>query len=242
MLSDSLHSFGLTSKEIIIYLTVLRLGSATASNIAKIAQTNRPYCYEVLESLKAHGLVTHITKNNIKQYQAVDPKYIEQLMKEKEEHVLKALPELSALFRSIEHLPQAEIYEGIEGIKNILDDIVKTGSPVSIYSSVEKQTAFLDHHFPRYIKQRTEKDIPARVISERSLAAKKIQSKDKEEFRELRFFPRSFNQATATHIYADKIAIFSLEGTYFGIIIKNEAIAKTQQYIFDMMWDIAEKN
>lgn len=242
MISDSLKAFGLTEKEISIYLSTLKLGEATAHKIASIAQTNRPYCYEVLSSLQKQGLISTNTKNNTKYYHAINPEKIKELMKEKEEQVLKALPQLTEMFQSIENLPKAEIFEGIEGVKTILNDIVKTKEEVLIYSSAEKQAKFLKHHFPQYIKRRSEARIKAKVIVEKSKYSKELQKRDETELRELRFFPKPMNFATATHIYGNKMAVFSLEGTYFGIIIENEQIAKTQKFIFEIMWEQAEKS
>ncbi len=239
MVMESLKAFGLTDKEINIYLSTLKLGEATAHKIAKLAQTNRPYCYEVLASLQKQGLVTTNIKNNTKYYHSINPDKIKDLMKEKEQQVLKSIPQLKEMFQSIGNLPKAEIFEGIEGIKTILNDIVKTKKTVYIYSSAEKQAKLLEHHFPQYIKRRAEAKVKAKVIVEKSQYSKELKKRDKSEYRELRFFPKPMPFATATHIYGNKTAIFSLEGTYFGIIIENEQISKTQKFIFDLMWDKA---
>ncbi|MEA3398892.1 MAG: hypothetical protein U9R00_00035 [Patescibacteria group bacterium] len=155
---------------------------------------------------------------------------------EKREQVLKGIPSLLGLYNSIENLPKVEVFEELEGIKTILNDLVKTGKEILIYSSAAKQLEMLNHHFLQYIQRRAEAKVKAKVIIEKSDYSLKLKKKDKKEHRETRFFPKKISLNSATHIYGDKVAVFSLDGPLFGIIIENKEIAESQRTIFQILW------
>lgn len=242
MLSENLRAFGLTDKEIKIYLTILKLGGGTASLIAEKAESNRPYCYEILESLKIKGLITSQIKSGTKYFFAVDPEKIKNILEEKSKKVLNAIPELKEMYNVSGDLPNVQVFEGLEGIKTILDDFIKEKKEMHIYASTEKLDKFLEHNFPNYIRRRAQAKIRAKVITEKSQVSLKLKKKDKKDLREMRFFPTKMEFGTWTTIYGDKIAIISLEKGFFGVIVENELISKTQNLIFDLLWSQAKKN
>ena len=68
MLDLKLKKIGLTDYESRIYLALLDIGEGTSGDVIKKAEIHTGKIYEILESLKNKGLISEITKNNIKQY------------------------------------------------------------------------------------------------------------------------------------------------------------------------------
>jgi sugar-specific transcriptional regulator TrmB len=54
---QDLQYFGLSNLQAIVYITVVRLGSAKASDIARESKVNRPEVYRILTSLQNNGLI-----------------------------------------------------------------------------------------------------------------------------------------------------------------------------------------
>lgn len=75
-LEDILAAVGLSDKEVKIYKTLLALGPATVSKIAKYAGVNRSTAYVLLESLKARTLIESTDKEIVKKFYPLSPKNV----------------------------------------------------------------------------------------------------------------------------------------------------------------------
>lgn len=240
-MEQELREFGLTDKEIKVYLACLKLGTALVQDIAKKAGTYRTYTYEILRSLKEKGLVSYIIKSGKQYFEVAKPEKLLNILKEKEEKIQRLLPSLKEVYKSAAEKPKIEVYEGKEGIKTVIDDLIKTKKPILAYGSTRKQMGLLDFYFPNYIKRRIKEKIRIKILTEHSKETEEVKRKDKEELRETRFFPEGIDLPTATNIYGNKVAILSLEKELLGIIIESENIANTQRLIFELLWKIAKR-
>jgi len=239
-MEEALREFGLTDKEVRVYLASLKLGTALVQDIAKKAGTYRTYTYEILKSLKEKGLVSHAIKSGKQYFEVAEPEKLINILNEKKSKINKILPDLKNIYESIIEKPKIELYEGKEGLKTILDDLIKTKKEILVYSSTRKQQQLLQFYFPNYIKRRVKEKIKIKVLTEKSKETLELHKKDKQELREMRFLPKGFEFPTATNIYGNKVAILSLEKEPIGVIIEDEAIAKTQKMIFELMWKQAK--
>lgn len=240
-MEEELKEFGLTDKEIKVYLACLKLGTALVQDIAKEAKTYRTYTYEILKSLKEKGLVSYIIKSGKQYFEVAKPEKLLNILKEKEQKIQKLMPQLEAVYKSVVEKPKIEVYEGKEGIKTIIDDLISIGKDILVYGSTKKQLSLLNFYFPNYIKRRVKASIKIKILTERSKETEEQKKRDKEELRETRFFPQGTDLPTAINIYDNKIAILSLEKEILGIIIESENIANTQRMIFNLLWKSAEE-
>lgn len=239
-MEQELKEFGLTDKEIKVYLACLKLGTALVQEIAKKAGTYRTYTYEILKSLKEKGLVSYVIKNGKQYFEVAQPEKLINILKEKESKIIKVLPDLKEIYQSSIEKPKVELYEGKEGLKTILDDIIRTKKEILVYGSTEKQLKILQFYFPNYIIRRIKTKIHTRVITEKSPWTIEKLKTEKKELRESKFIP-NIEFPTVTYIYGNKVAILSLEKEIIGLIIENKAISDTQKQIFELLWKIAKK-
>jgi len=70
---ETLENVGLTKNESIVYLTLLRIGTAKTGEILNKSHLNSGKIYEILESLKEEGLVSESIINNIRHFTAAPP-------------------------------------------------------------------------------------------------------------------------------------------------------------------------
>jgi len=238
-MEQELRDFGLTDKEIKVYLACLYLGSALVQDIAKRAGTYRTYTYEVLKSLKEKGLVSYVIRLGKQYFEVAPPDKLLSIINEKKDKINMIMPELKGLYNLATDRPTVEVYEGKEGLKTILDDLLKTKREWLVYCSTRKQIKLLTFNFPNFIKRRYESKIPVKVVCEKSSMSLDLHSRDKAEFREMRFL-EGIEFPTATYIYGNKVAILSLEKEIFGVVIDDETIAKTQRLIFNSFWKMAK--
>src|SRR3989344_8471716 len=125
MNKEILKEIGLQEGEVAVYLALLKLKEATATQITQYSGLHRSYVYDLIEKLKEKGLVSFVIKNNVKYFRASHPSKILDYIKEKEQKVNTILPNLINLSEKKEEDIKVEIYKGKEGIKTILNDILK---------------------------------------------------------------------------------------------------------------------
>lgn len=238
-----LKRFGLTEKEIKVFLASLELGQTTVNEIAKKSNTFRTYCYDILKSLMDKGLVRYFIKSGVKYFETVEPEKLINILHEREDQIKEILPELKLLRAQTTEKPKVEFYEGKEGIKTIHEDIIKTKpKEVLVYGNTEKHYEIMQWYFPRYVKERVKNKIKARVITERTaLTKEKIKSTEKEELRETRFFPEKFNFPTLKYIYKNKIAMISLGKNIIGVVTENEDLSKGEATAFELLWQNSQQ-
>ncbi|MBI4980749.1 hypothetical protein HZC30_04310 [Candidatus Woesearchaeota archaeon] len=235
--TEPLRQFGLTENEIKVYLANLELGSATANNLAKRANLPRPTTYDVLTTLKEKGLASHVVKSGVYYFEAANPAKLLNVLKEREEKISKLLPDLLSIQKTVTEKPKIELYEGVEGLKSVIDDLIATNQPILTLSSTKDLLGRLVFFFPNYIKRRVEAKIPIKVITEKTKRTEALLKKQKEEYREMRFVSKELEFPNAIYIYGNKIALLNLNREPLtGIIIENEELNKTFRITFELLW------
>ena len=124
-IQETLKKIGLTTNEIKVYLTLLDLGSSLAGAIAKKANLHRRPTYDSLNRLIEKGLVSYTIKSGKKFFRPADPERILEIAKEREKEIQKILPEIKKKFKATKVEIFSEIYEGKEGIKSVMELILK---------------------------------------------------------------------------------------------------------------------
>ena len=152
--TEILREYGLTKNEGNIYITLLKLKQSSVQQIAKNASLPRTTTYHLLESLSQKGLVSFIIKEKIKFYQSANPRVLVETLNEKKKKIKEIIPELTALGGSITDRPKTQVYEGIKGIRTILEDILETKDTILHYGDIISLENSLKYIFPQFIIKR----------------------------------------------------------------------------------------
>ncbi len=240
-----LKNFGLSEKEISIYTTLMTLGPSPVRLIAEKSGINRGTSYDILKSLMELGLVSYVNKQSHQYFavespekllHALDAKQqnIEQVKKDIEAH----LPELKLVFDRQGGKPQVKLYEGLKGIKQILEDVINSSSKQRekiyyVFSSASVRKDVYDA-MPDFSDKRIAKKIKVRTIA-------MGQGGQLVGLDERKWLVEHGNAGSATYeiIYAGKVAHVSLDeaGQPIGVIIENEPMYETQRVIFNSLWE-----
>ena len=124
-LETILKSQGLEEKEAKVYLSCLQLGQTTVSNIARKAEIKRPTAYIILQKLSEKGLVSVKQTEKSIFYGPTHPKKLLTQLKQKEQTLKDAFPEILAIYNEHPHKPTVQIFEGIEGMRQVYNDILE---------------------------------------------------------------------------------------------------------------------
>ncbi|MBS3147499.1 TrmB family transcriptional regulator [Candidatus Woesearchaeota archaeon] len=234
---DALKDYGLTENEINVYVTLLKIGEATAQSIAKQAGIPRTTTYHLLDSLLQKGLASFVEKGVIKYFQATPPERLVELLAEKKRRIEEIVPQLKKIALTIKEKPKVVVHEGSQGIKAILQDILDERKEILHYGDIISLQKVLPFAFPNFIRRRVEKKIPIRILCKREEPHKDLLKTAKKEYRSFAFIPNEYTFKTSIFLYANKAVILSLHTEpYFGIVISNNDYYQTQKNLFELLW------
>ncbi|MDI6733984.1 MAG: helix-turn-helix domain-containing protein [Patescibacteria group bacterium] len=236
-LEKILKQFGLNQKEASVYLAVLELGQSSVQKIARKAGIARSTTYEILESLKNKALVYSLQKHNVLNYGTEEPKKLSDFAKERAKLLEHALPEFTALYGKAKTRPTVRFYQGKEGARIMLEEILKEAKELKAFSSADDLFTVLDEVFPEFVKKRIKAKIPIKVILRESPKARERQRLGPQELREVRIIPVKYEYHGLTFMWKNKIAMFSLKADLVMVLIESEELAQMQSAMFNVIWD-----
>jgi predicted transcriptional regulator len=237
--NDQLLQFGFDQKESQIYLAILELGETGVLNISQKSKVKRTTVYHILENLKKRGLVGTTTVKKKKLYFAQSPKRLENELDEKRGALEKLMPELLSLSNLIEKKPKIQYFDGIGGIKTILEDELSSrttkmmGWCTENYHNTIGEEYFETYFTPKRIKQK----IYFHMIAPKSDHYRKLQDKSTELFWTIKMM-RTEDVIFETDIIVygrSKISIISYNEK-IGLIIDSQGIHNTLKTIFESQW------
>jgi len=245
-----LQQIGLNDSEIKVYFALLELEESTVGPIIERAKVQDSKIYHILEKLKEKGLVSFIIKNNVKHFQASDPKNLLSLLKEREQAIEeqkreiseKIIPQIEARRKLKEEKQEANIYEGFEGLKSafnlILDNLAKDEEYLVFMLGESLSDKKVITFFQNYHKKRIERGIKVRLISN-------IQFKDtinknhKYSGMQIRFTNQTLPIGTFIFKGYHMTVVYGEKPTAFAI--KSKKNYEYYKAFFESLWKIAKK-
>ena len=235
----ALKEYGLSDKEIQVYIELLPLGSVNLQEIAKRLDLPRTTVYNTLSYLSTKGLVSKIIKKGITYFEATDPKKLVDKLNEKKELVLSVLPQLEGLKKIIKETSSVEIYEGTKGIFSIISDVFKVKQQTYYFGSYSLSLEVLKYLPSHARTMRMENKIPAKIVIDPYDEAI-FKRKDYKKITEMRFLSSMKEFPLMIFIYGNKVAIYTVKGDHIGLVIKNKEVAEAMKFIFDTYWNMAK--
>lgn len=244
-----LEMFGLSKDESSVYLALLELGSSYVSVIAKKSGVHRVNCYKVLEQLQAKGFVNQFVKNKIRHFTAEDPKVLIRRQHKLLQKAEQLVPHLLTLTSAMAYKPKMLMYEGKEGLMNILEDTLESEEEILGYTNFgDLPTVLPEKYLMEYAEKKIQRRIATKLMSPHSIEG-------------LRHLGQCYPQGFHTHlvevlfvdpenfpfeyqvmIYGDKVAILSLNPEEpLGMVLESAVYARTQRAIFKLAWAGAEQ-
>ncbi|MBI3623368.1 helix-turn-helix domain-containing protein [Candidatus Pacearchaeota archaeon] len=237
-----LVDYGLREAEAEIYIACLRLGNSTVYKIAEKVRLPKSTVYDTLKSLNEKGLVTFIIKSGVKYFEAVSPNKLVDILDEKKAKISDAIPKLKEIQEKVIDKPEVNVYYGKEGLKTILQDVLKIKKDFHIIGNFEEFEEYFDFYSSLFVKQRVKNKIICKLIEEKSKKNLQLKKNDKKEKRITKFLAGIQDLKSEIYVYGDKIALLTLmEEEPVGVVIKNKEMAKLMKFIFEKVWNMARK-
>ena len=253
-IENILHKMGLTDTEIRIYLTGLSYETISVKELEKTTHINRTTIYHALDTLIQKGLVSKCesgtgakllfsmtSPENIKKFLDREIK----LLHEKKQEVDTIIPLLLNLTKKNEEDFKVSHFEGIEGIKLVVEEALYCRSREweIIAPKINFFSEFDNNYARYYIKTRKENHIKARSLWEytpdaRTLTPEEIRDRDP------RYLPEIMHGKfqSVIIVFDDKVAFISSIKNFSAILIQSREIQETMSAIFTGLWINANNN
>jgi HTH-type transcriptional regulator, sugar sensing transcriptional regulator len=244
---SSLVKYGLSENEAKIYCATLALEDSTVDKIAKYADLNRTSSYPVLERLKNLGLVSQSKKRKKTIYKAVPPEKFFDLLDEKKEIVSSILPDLKSLFAISRGQPDVSFFEGKEGLKTVLNDVLNEAKEVCILGDGENFINTIPGWTEAYVSKRAGKKIKVKLILKASpygikSIKKLLESSQYNQLLKVRMLPEIYRiNYSGFDIYNKKVVFYSFEKFNHAVVVESSVINQLMRTVFDILWETSEK-
>jgi len=246
-LIDNLLEFGLQENESKVYLASLSLGPTTILKLSKQSEVKRTTVYEVIDSLEKKGLIKKEIHGFKTLYSPEHPEQLQNTLESKKLLLLKVLPELEGKFHLKGTESSIKYYEGLGGIKNIYNDILKDLKPHDFYYAISNIAEWqgLDEEFfmKNHVEKRAEMRINTKLIFTNSVLAQSRKKIEKNFNEEIKIILNNTNIHLDFVITPYKLVMFQLHEPLVALVIENKSMIIAQKEIFELLWNnLSDKN
>jgi len=227
--------------EILEYLYQNKEGKA--SQIAKKIKRSRAIVYKEMEEMAKLGIVEKKEKpNQVAVFSAGHPSLLKKLLDTREAQLKKDrellnnyLPDIVSSYNLIHNRPGVRMYEGVEGLEQIYNEILNEGKDLFLIRSAY-EPVYKEKILPivnEFIKKRVKKNIAVTAITPTDTLADP--TKDAGWLMK-RFMVKEdmYDAPVEIDIFGSKIAILSFGDELIGMIIESKQIAKSLTQLFTL--------
>ncbi len=244
-----LHTYGLSQKEVDVYLACLQLGEGSVATIARRAGTKRPGTYLILEDLIKRGLVdTQQTQRGIT-YHALNPQKISTNLQSLQTEFQSVLPELTSLYRNKKHKPVVSVYEQYAAYDRIADEVrdyVQTGKEALYFGNSEfffHKKSKVDLWFRVMKNKRTKcREIICGDGATQREYIERVKALKNPNYQVRQIKKPPYPVLSEFGIWKDNVYFFSGSGKeLYTIVIEHTTLAHTQRTVFESIWNSLPK-
>ena len=245
-----LKEAGLTDGEIKVYLALLGLGLSTTGPIIEKSRIARSIIYQILEKLMQKGLVSVITKEKTKYFQAAEPNKIIEYIDEREKQLLEnkkqienILPEL-LLKQKMAPKSSTTMYFGYKGIRTAHEHLyekLKKGEEY-LYLGVPAYQPKEQHlYWQRDHLRRVKAGISFKALFNNDTKIAILRNRNSYKGADARYMPKGIKTPACFMIYKDTTVIILQTPEAIAVEIVNQHIADSFKSYFDEFWKQSKK-
>ena len=243
LLEQYLQNIGLSDKQAKIYLAGLQLGPASLQELTKAAGLKRTTGYEVIDELIAQNLFTVSQKGKRKVFTAQEPDNLLLFLKQRENILSQIMPDLEALKNTNAKKPAIRIYDGISGIKQVYQDMIKKPGEILALAAPRQMIAktILNYLTNEWKPLRLKVGITMRRVNineSGEVTRDFTHSEFPRKLEIVKYLPAEhYPFSVGIYIYRQKVAfVYFAVDELTSIIVRSPQVNKTMKLIFEMYW------
>ena len=253
MLDRIFQKFGMGPEEVRVYLTLLEHGACGAGNLSKKVRIPRTTLYGILEKLRSHGLLLQSNEDGVKLWIPEAPSKITGLLDQEinewerlKQSYRKVLPALEARRVAEVVTPRFSYFEGLDGLRRILDDaLLYRDIMTESFWPIKDMLDVLGEDYLNGLNiTRVRQNIHIRSIWPH------IRAVDIKRFpflgvggefrREVRCAPPGVDCTLGYWAYENKVAFVSSRAECFGFIVESRELRQMLKTQFELIWKISQ--
>lgn len=234
MLHTKLQQFGFSDKEAKVYLALLEIGSAVASDIAKKSDIKRSTVYIILDTLAQRGLVSVTERQGVTLYNSTPPERLIQHLKSMANRysgfadtAKELLPELKSFGSpSIDtaSTPKVKLFEGNEGVKTVYEDILTSLEGIRVHANFKNTSVSIAPPAAKK-KHSVDSELVVQTVFLDTPSGRKHSASDKKNLRKTILMSRGEHEPhSEMNIYDDRI-VFISSGENFALVVESRELA-----------------
>lgn len=242
---ELLQQLGLTKSQATIYLKLIEKGELSPPMVAKLSGETRSNAYMILQKLEELGLVEKLEKTKKISYQPLNPIALERLAEEKrvsaakvENQLKQAMPQVLSYFYSFTEKPGIRLLQGVEGLKEIYKDTLRTRQDIYFMRTPSADKELLgDEYFEQYKKKRAELGITTYAYTTDIPQARRAARAQDKANKMIRAWIKleDYSAPVEINAYGDKVAFLSYGEEVMGVIIQSPTIAESMRQVFKLI-------
>ncbi len=235
-LAEKLKEAGLSNKEVVVYVALLKEGPIGGGNLAKHLGMDRAHTYNILSNLVNKGLVGYIVIENKKLFHAASPNNLLNQIQQKEQAIKEVLPELLKLEKTKSKPVIIRVLEGKPGLRTLIRLLLESkAKEILVYGGTGKSYDVLKYEMSHATKKIKLLKMKGRIITSEKLRG--------HHFTKLPNFTIKYVEEltpSSTMIFGDKVSINVFNEKPFVILIEDKSIAESYKKYFEYLWDTAK--
>lgn len=239
---------GLSPTQALILEYLYTKNEDKASNIAKAIKKSRAIVYKDLDELVDIKVIEKFDKaNQVSLFKIGHPSQMEKFFDNKERQIKKDrelfnnyLPDMISAYNLMSNKPGVRYYEGMEGIKKVINDTFSATETIYTYADIETINKYLKDINEEYTKKRDTRNLKKKIIFSDTPYTRDTLKNYHTKTTESRIIHDLTNFYTVVQIYDNKISYVTVsDDVKIGIIIENKEIYKTNRVLFEAAWKSA---
>lgn len=237
--------YGLSEKEAILYLSMLKTGYSSIINISKSSQLKRSTVYVAMEGLIKKNLVKISINGKKKHYIPENPQKTLDLLDYKKKQLEKIIPILQKDYNQKRDKPFVSFYEGRKEIEKIYKEVQKAKSEILWYGDASQMEKEFSEFYNNMISLQEKKDfVGMRDLVNNTTSDKKYareRNSNKNANIKVKILqPDLYFFSSDNIIFDNKMAILSIGKVFFAIVIESKVVVDIYRCMFEMAWRSAK--
>jgi predicted transcriptional regulator len=224
--------FQLDDKDAKIFLALIKTGRATVNVLMKQTNIERRTIYDILERLIQKGYARYVYENNVKTYFPTNKNILLESLQKKVEDFKNIMPQLDSFKTKESHV---EIFNGIEGIRMVFNEIVASRAIHYAFGDVSKFVEQAGFDTQKFLARLEKIGARERIIYPEGKKALRIRRG------EYRFLRSDLVPPTPVIICGGVTFLFMFSDPILIIRIDNDEITASYTSYFETYWKMAKK-
>lgn len=236
----ALGEAGLSKNEARVYLALLRLGTTGVRSIIEASGLHSANVYAALTRLARRGLIGEVRREGKRYYEAGDPRALLGAIHERERTLEALLPALGSLRQEGMSRAEATVLQGKEGLRTMLEDILREGADYYAVTSRGHVYEFLGQpYLARFHRVRVRKGMWRNILYGEE--AHGTPGTRPRPLSRIRYLPRQFASPAALYTYGEKAALVIVEaGKIFVFILRSKGVADSFRSHWKLLYSLAK--